>query len=314
MPRPSKRAIASRSAAAVSAVKRQRTRTRNNATGELRVHDSRSSEEASRSCEEEESDDDEVELSDAEDLMLPVMQPESGWADAERKCYGYSKTNAGKSPQSKWYYNKKKKELEHEKEVAQKTYGSISRYFASMSPSPLPVRESEDSAIEEAGDFLHLQPVSETNDGLLPTEVFRTTALDFEGTFFRSDAFEQEIEELDLWLKRSNLKAQVAGDWLKRVTGVRDLLRFQGSWIYLKEDNPTLRKRRWIEYSEVIAVRLEKGPKYAQFLRKWQRDWFDLRIPPPCPMKGKHVKRRSLYNDEGVPFSPVFYTGPDSNS
>ena len=55
-----------------------------------------------------------------------------------------------------------------------------------------------------------------------------------------------------------------------------------------------------MDYSESIAVRLEKGPKYAQFLRKWQRDWFDLRVPPPCPMRGKHVKRKSLYNDEGV--------------
>jgi len=60
------------------------------------------------------------------------------------------------------------------------------------------------------------------------------------------------------------------------------------------------RKGKWIEYSKSIAVRLGKGPKYAQFLRRWERDWFDTRTPPPSPMRGRNVKRKSLFTDEGV--------------
>ena len=51
------------------------------------------------------SGDEEVELSDAEGLIL--MQPEPSLAEAERKLYGYSKTNAGKTPQPKRYRNKR---------------------------------------------------------------------------------------------------------------------------------------------------------------------------------------------------------------
>ena len=40
------------------------------------------------------SEDEEVELSDTEDFIL--MQLESGWAEAERKLYGYSRTNTEK--------------------------------------------------------------------------------------------------------------------------------------------------------------------------------------------------------------------------
>ena len=46
------------------------------------------------------SEDKEMEHSDTEDFIL--MQLESGWAEAEIKLHSYSKTNTGKTPQSKW--------------------------------------------------------------------------------------------------------------------------------------------------------------------------------------------------------------------
>lgn len=76
------------------------------------------------------------------------MQPVSGWVDAERKLFGNSKIGAGKTPQSKWYYNKKKKEAEKEEAVAQKTHGTISRYFASSFPSS---REGAEESLKTSG-------------------------------------------------------------------------------------------------------------------------------------------------------------------
>lgn len=77
-----------------------------------------------------------------------LMQPVSGWADAERKLFGNSKTDAGKTPQSKRYYNKKKKEAEKEKAVAQKAYGTIYRYLAPSFPSG---REGAEESLKTSG-------------------------------------------------------------------------------------------------------------------------------------------------------------------
>jgi len=81
---------------------------------------------------------------------------------------------------------------------------------------------------------------------------------------------------------------------------VVDLLQFHGSFVSSSVYEIEERRRRWREYSESIAVRLGKGPKYAQALRRWERDWVESRIPPPCPMRGKNIKRKSLFDDEGV--------------
>ena len=89
---------------------------------------------------------------------------------------------------------------------------------------------------------------------------------------------------------------------------MRDLLLFHSSFLSRQvgraqgdasESEPMEdKKRKWREYSEAIVVRLEKGPNYAQLLC-WEREWFETRTPPPCPMRGRNVKRLML-NDEGV--------------
>jgi hypothetical protein len=109
--------------------------------------------------------------------------------------------------------------------------------------------------------------------------------------------FKKEICDLEYWLKKE--KQNVTGDWLKRVEAVIQLLRFQGSWAH-RITEQTKRKGKWIEHSQSVAVSLGKGSKYAQALRRWARDWFETRTPPPCPQRGRHVKRASLFNDEGV--------------
>ena len=63
------------------------------------------------------------------------MPPASSWAGTGGKLNGYSKTNAGKTPQSKWYHNKGEQGAGGEKQVAQKTYETISRYFVPSLPS-----------------------------------------------------------------------------------------------------------------------------------------------------------------------------------
>ena len=89
-------AISSRSAAAISALKRKLR----NSTGQWEASEL----EQPGGVESDSADASENELSSAEDFIL--MQPKSGWVEAERKPHGYSKTNSGETPQSKWYYNK----------------------------------------------------------------------------------------------------------------------------------------------------------------------------------------------------------------
>lgn len=91
---------------------------------------------------------------------------------------------------------------------------------------------------------------------------------------------------------------------------MRDLLVFHGSFLSRQvgraqgdasESKPMEdKKRKWREYSEAIVVRLEMGPKYAQLLCCWEREWFETRMAPRCPIRGRNVKRLSLFNDEGV--------------
>jgi len=64
--------------------------------------------------------------SEPEDDVFVFHQPDnSGRAKAEQQLKGYSKTNAGRTAQSRWYYSQK------EKETAKfhSTCGSISRFF-----------------------------------------------------------------------------------------------------------------------------------------------------------------------------------------
>jgi len=66
--------------------------------------------------------------SEPEDDVFVFHQPDnSGWAKAERQLKGYSKTNAGKTTQSRWYYSQKKKNQEKETAKLGGTYGS--RFF-----------------------------------------------------------------------------------------------------------------------------------------------------------------------------------------
>ena len=60
------------------------------------------------------------------------------------------------------------------------------------------------------------------------------------------------------------------------------------------------RRKDWIQYSEALARRVKRSSRWAIYLRQWERDWFETRSPPPCPRRGRHVKRKSLFFDEGV--------------
>jgi hypothetical protein len=280
-----------------------------------------------------ESDSDkEVALSDPEDDILELKQPALGWAHAERQLPGYSKTNTGKTRHSKYYQNKKRIETEKEKEKLQRTYGDLSRWFnppatsgpitRAKSPTPPPVADPTPSLPEtlppiwllpsQALPSLSLTPPSHSTALLQPSSSaahapslpsVATGALDFETTFFRPDKLTNEIKDLENWLKKN--KAKVTGDWLKRVQGTIGLLRFHGSKSSgYHNAEPAKRRHDWTEHSKSIAISLGKGHKYAQALRRWERDWFETRTPPSCPQRGRHVKRTSLFNDEGVSTRP----------
>lgn len=270
MPRPTKRTIASRQSAQSTTLGKRRRLSDSEVSNILSDSDSDSPSDPEEgiAVSEAEDSDSESESEREQDLAtvrLPIAQPDKGWKAAERTLPGYSKTNARKTKQSSYYYNKKEKEKERERKELQQTYGDISRFFDRPTPQPRTILPS------------------------LP---------DFEGSFFKAESFAVEAEQLDSWLKSH--KAEVTGDWLKRVQGVQDLLRFQGSFLYSATDDVKERKAKWMEYSKGVAVRLGKGPKFAQYLRGWEQDWFNARTPPPCPMKGRYVKRQSLFTDEGV--------------
>jgi hypothetical protein len=307
MPRPSKRVLSNRekSVKGAEAAKRRRLSA---AALPTEVPDT-----ASEGDSESDSDK-EVELSDPEDDILELKQPALGWAHAERQLPGYSKTNTGKTWQSKWYQKKKKADQEKKTEELQRTYGDISRWFnpfgsttatgsATQTRSPPPPPSLPAPALPEALPPLWILPPSPSllsPPSHAPSPPTATaTSLDFESTFFRTDKLTKEIHDLEAWLKKN--KAKVTGDWLKRVQGIISLLRFHGT----KDTGyntaaPAKRRHDWIEHSVSIAVSLGKGQKYAQALRRWEWDWFETRTPPACPQRGRHIKRASLFNDEGV--------------
>jgi len=157
-----------------------------------------------------------------------IQQPLKGWKEVERTASGYSKTNAGKTKQSRYYYEQKEKQKEEAKKELQQVYGDISRFFIRPPPAATSVS---------------------------PLSLVIPTVVNFEQAFFRADSFAIEVQQLDIWLKAHG--KEVTGAWLKRVQGVRDLLLFQGSFVY-QVTVEEKRKAKWEEYSRMVAIRLEK--------------------------------------------------------
>jgi len=122
MPRSSKRKIASQAAAAYT----RNSKKRQKASATVEIPDSCSEGGALSS-----SDTERIAIdSQPEDDVFVFHQPDnSGWAKAEQQLKGYSKTNAGRTAQARWYYSQKKKNEEKETAKLQSTYGSIRRFF-----------------------------------------------------------------------------------------------------------------------------------------------------------------------------------------
>jgi len=124
MPRPSKRTLASRAPATPSDITRQRT-----ATARKEIPDSCSEGGALSSSS---TSGGEVEIdSEPDDDIFVLNQPEKGWKEAERQLKGLSRANAGKTPQSRWYYSHKQKEHYREKIQLQRAW----RYRPAFQPA-----------------------------------------------------------------------------------------------------------------------------------------------------------------------------------
>ena len=94
----------------------------------------------------------------------------------------------------------------------------------------------------------------------------------FEEAFLTCKSFQDESHELEIWLKGQNGK--IAGDWLLRVECVLDLLRMQHK---SRNTNQEARRKDWIQYSEALARRVERSPRWASSLRLWARNWVETR-------------------------------------
>jgi hypothetical protein len=114
----------------------------------------------------------------------------------------------------------------------------------------------------------------------------------FDDAFLNCQSFHKEARDLEVWLK--NQKGKVTGDWLLRVECLRDLLQMQ----HRNFTGKAARRKDWVR--EALARRVNRSPRWAAILRNWERDWFETRSPPPCPRRGKHVKRKSPFFDEGI--------------
>lgn len=66
-------------------------------------------------------------LSESEDW--PIHQPKDGWEAAEKQLPGYSRINANKSKQSRYYYKIKAEKNEEERIKAMATHKSIKKFF-----------------------------------------------------------------------------------------------------------------------------------------------------------------------------------------
>jgi hypothetical protein len=300
VPRVSKRTIALRTAHAAAATKKRRI-----AFARQKIPDSCFDGGALSRGDSSSSDIEVMINEEPEDDVLILNQPAHGWKEAERQLQGRSWSNAGKTKQSRWYYSQKAKEEEKEKGQLQQTYGDISRIFGGPQTESIPNEISPDEN-SPSSDLVEITRCSSDSPSLSPPPLRPPPGwqapppgplTSFVTIFFNSVSFRTEIQQLDIWLKKN--KEQVTGDWLKRMNGVRYLLLLQESFLY--SSTPAVqREGRWRDYSESISVRLGKGPKYALALRRSERDWFESRITPPHPMRGKHVNRASLFDDEGV--------------
>jgi hypothetical protein len=138
MPRPSKRAIASRAVGSIAAKKRKVTVV----DGDWEVPDSGPSEgELSRTDSDSDlysSGPEDGELSEEEDIF-PIGQPAEGWQEAERKLAGYSKTRVYKQKLS-YHRNKEEIKRRRDEKIAQTSgipvgekpkpvYADILQYF-----------------------------------------------------------------------------------------------------------------------------------------------------------------------------------------
>lgn len=308
MARPNKRAVAGRRGGKISALKRQKM------TSSTDLEETNSSLEVSGAYQAgieadvlESDAPSDGELSEEEDTY-PIGQPEAGWEAAERAVYGYSKTRSYKQ---KRYYHKNKEDIRRRREEkkalsagipvshGQKPiWGDISTFFSpkgleSASPDtskPLPA-PSETVPAASANYTAPMLMTGESNEQSL---VRRYVAPNFEDAFLSFRSFKDEARDLELWLKGQ--KGKVTGDWLVRVECLCDLLQMQ------HRNNTTQAEKRkdWVQYSEALARRVKRSPRWASSLRLWERVWFEMRSPPPCPRQGRHVKRQSLFFDEGV--------------
>ena len=82
-----------------------------------------------------------------------------------------------------------------------------------------------------------------------------------------------------------------------RVECLRDLLQMQ----YRNNcRDQEARQKDWVQFSEALGRWVKRSSRWAASLRLWERNWYETRSPPPCPRRGRHVKRQSLFFHEGV--------------
>jgi len=132
MPRPTKRVVASRQSVRSRILGKRQRLSDSEVSDTLLDSDSPSDPEEQTAVSEAEDSESESESEGEQDQALPIAQPVGGWKATERTLQGYSKTNARKTKQSRYYYNKKEKEKERKRKELQQTYGAASIHLRNL--------------------------------------------------------------------------------------------------------------------------------------------------------------------------------------
>jgi hypothetical protein len=101
-----------------------------------------------------------------------------------------------------------------------------------------------------------------------------------------------------MWIHENQSECDPGTPWVQRIDSLLWLLKRRAQRLLPQTGSgvtPSL-----VDDSISIAIEIDRGFCFAKHLRRWMSDWSQSRILPPKSMQGKHIRRLTLFTDEGV--------------
>jgi hypothetical protein len=112
------------------------------------------------------------------------------------------------------------------------------------------------------------------------------------------ETLRKEVNDLEMWIHENQSKCDLGTPWAQRIDSLLRLLKRRAQRLFPQTGSgatPSL-----VDDSISIAIEIDRGFRFAKHLRHWISDWSQSRILPPKSMQGKHIRRSTLFTDEGV--------------